>query len=133
MADNTTKPIEQIKAGDFVLSRDEKTHEIKAQRVRRLTVHQVKGSLVLHFSNGEKIETTEEHPFYVAGQGFLPAGRLALDLNCIMRDQAHAKIVQVEPQWDKSHLVYNIVVEGFHTYFVGKSGIWVHNPMEKDF
>ncbi|MBA2227937.1 hypothetical protein [Thermogemmata fonticola] len=32
--------------------------------------------LHLHFPNGELIRTTPEHPFYVEGKGWTPAGRL---------------------------------------------------------
>ena len=35
-------------------------------------------TLSLTFEDGETIETTGEHPFYVEGEGFTPAGRLAI-------------------------------------------------------
>ena len=28
--------------------------------------------------------------------------------------------------------VYNLEVENFHTYFVGNSGLWVHNLKKSD-
>ena len=31
---------------------------------------------------------------------------------------------------DRIEPTYNFEVEGFHTYFVGESGVWVHNACE---
>ena len=68
MADGSSKSIEQIKKGDLVLSRDEKSGEVSTKKVEEISKRQAPDSttLVLSFSDGEKIETTSEHPFYVA-------------------------------------------------------------------
>ncbi len=88
---------------------------------------------MLHFSNGEKVETTGEHPFYIAGRRFVLAGRLAPGMSSITRANSEVKIVKIETHWERAPIVYNFTVEGFHTYFMSKTGIWVHNgPDEKD-
>jgi hypothetical protein len=71
MADGSSKPIEALKVGDMVLSRDPTTGQTIGQRVYSTPVRVVRGSIVLRFSNGECIETTHEHRFYVPGKGFV--------------------------------------------------------------
>jgi hypothetical protein len=128
MADGTTKAIEQIQPGDMVMSRNPATGETAARQVVRTFVHQHPGTLVLHLASGEAIETTVEHPFWVAGAGWVPAGRLAIGTSVITRAGPTVQVVGIEHRPSKAR-VYNFEVEEFHTYFVGTSegGIWVHN------
>ena len=78
--------------------------------------------------NGEEIITTETHPFYVKGKGFINAGELKvgdelLDSsgNILLVDKFDVELTE------KPTKVYNFQVEDFHTYFVGECGVWVHN------
>jgi hypothetical protein len=64
--------------GDLVASRDEKTGETVSKRVVEAYVRDGVSTLALTLSTGEVITTTREHPFYVDGRGFVPAGRLAI-------------------------------------------------------
>ena len=83
---------------------------------------------MLTFSDGETIETTGEHPFYVAGEGFVPAGRLAIGNAIVTRAGPVTRLVKAV--WNTApKTVYNFTVEGDHTYFVGNKdgGLWVHN------
>jgi hypothetical protein len=132
MADGTSKPIEAVKAGDAILSRDPKTGQTKGQQVFSTPVRGVRGSLLLRFSDGERIETTGEHPFYVPGKGFVLAGRLVVGTRVATWKGKPLKVVKVEVNWTTKRTVYNLGVTSFHTYFVGRGGIWVHNgPTEK--
>ncbi len=89
---------------------------------------QVEATLVLSFSNGEKIECTKEHPFYVEHKGFTPAGELGIGTSIVTRAGPSAKLAHVEVK-DAQATVYNFEVEDFHSYFVGihDGGLWVHN------
>ena len=85
-------------------------------------------TLSLSFDDGETIETTGEHPFYVAGEGFTPAGRLSIGNAIVTRAGPATRLVKAV--WNAApKTVYNFTVEGDHTYFVGKNsgGLWVHN------
>ena len=85
-------------------------------------------TLSLTFADGETIETTGEHPFYVQGEGFVPAGRLAIGSAIVTRAGPETRLVRAA--WNAApKTVYNFTVEGDHTYFVGKTGggLWVHN------
>jgi len=90
----------------------------------------------------EQITTTDEHPFYVAGTGFVKAGDLGIGTSIVTRagpclTLSHVTWAQEAPaggglrlgQASAGYTVYNLIVEGDHTYFVGTTGggAWVHN------
>jgi len=89
-------------------------------------VHQAPGTLVLRFTNGERIETTPTHPFYVEHKGFTPAAELGIGTSIVTRAGPCAVLASIETR-DAPATVYNFEVENTHTYFVGKSDLWVHN------
>ena len=83
--------------------------------------------------NLPSIETTGEHPFYVQGEGFVPAGRLAIGNAIVTRAGPVTRLVKAV--WNAApKTVYNFTVEGDHTYFVGDKdgGLWVHNISCRD-
>ena len=135
MADGSTKPIEDVKVGDEVMSRDENDRdgEVKAKKVVQLFKHLATKTLALRFAGGEHIETTSGHPFYVEGQGFVQAGELGIGNSIVTRAGPSVAIESIERN-DESASVYNFEVEEFHTYFVGKvnDGLWVHNDSLTD-
>lgn len=128
MADGTHKPIDKIKAGDEVLSREEGSQEIKARKVLQTFSRRVSNRVVLHLGN-EQIETTNGHPFYVDGQGFTRAEDLTRETRIVTRTGARVQLdsIQHEPG---DVTVYNFEVEETHSYFVGHAELWVHNWCE---
>lgn len=123
------KAIETVQVGDEVLSTDPETGETAYKEVLK-TYTYVKDTLVYVDVNGETIETTKEHPFWVEGQGwtkakFLEAGDKLRDANGNTFAIDNVEIVPLpENQYT---LVYNLEVEDFHTYFVCESSVLVHN------
>lgn len=119
--------IENIKAGDKVISTDPETFETAEKRVLETYIRE--DSKLIHLViNGEEIITTETHPFYVQSRGFVEAGKLLvgdklLDVNgnVILVENFDVELTE-EPV-----TVYNFQVEDFHTYYVGECGVWVHN------
>jgi len=130
MGDGNHKVIEQIHAGDRVTSRDEMTGETSVQKVVQTFVHQADATLVLRFTNGEKIETTPTHPFYVEHKGFTPAAELGIGTSIVTRAGPDAVLASTETR-DAPATVYNFEVENTHTYFVGKTEAWVHNACNR--
>jgi hypothetical protein len=131
LGDGSTKPIGVIQVGDHVVSRNEATGETTAQRVLRTWIHNVKATLLLHLTNGEKVETTKGHRFFVADKGFVGAGRLAPGTPLTTQHEETIQVTRMEPQ-EQNATVYNLEVENFHTYFVGKDSVWVHNLKMSD-
>jgi hypothetical protein len=100
------------------------------------------------------LEVTPEHPIWVVGKGWVPAGELEVGQLLEIMDprgngQGHdgrgtrpdgtsaedyylsgvrfnAEIVSIEPGYPE-FCVYNIEVEEYHTYFASFGGVWVHN------
>jgi len=130
MADGSTKPIEEVKQDDKVLSRDAKTGKTEVKRVEGTTKKQAPATVVLTFENGkknEKIETTKDHPFYVEGKGFVKAGELGIGTSIVTRAGPSIRVLDVKVSKEPK-TVYNFSVQDFHTYFVGNAHLWVHNP-----
>ncbi|HZQ07327.1 MAG TPA: PqqD family peptide modification chaperone [Anaerolineae bacterium] len=123
--DGTRRPIETVKVGDLVLARDEKTGIMAPQRVDKTYVHNTQQSLWLDV-NGEKIGTTATHPFYTE-TGWVKAIDLRTGMDCVADDGSRTMVQGVEHSLPHVHPVYNLEVSGYHTYFVGERGVWVHN------
>ena len=88
----------------------------------------------------EVLKTTRQHPFYVDGKGWVPAGGLGIGNAIVTR--AGPRLVVKSIKWARraqGYTVYNFEVEALtgkekdgkntHSYFVGKhaGGAWVHN------
>ena len=76
------------------------------------------------------ITTTTEHPFYVKGRGFVRAGSLGIGTQIVTRAGPSATVTATRIMTRAAgYTVYNLTVDGDHTYFVGKlaGGVWVHN------
>jgi RHS repeat-associated protein len=126
MADGSSKPIEEVKAGDQVASRDEATGKTAVKEVKQTFERQANATVVLEFSDGERIETTKEHPFYVQGKGFVKAGELGIGTSIVTRAGPAVAVTKIEVK-EQPATVYNFEVVDFHTYFVGSGQLWVHN------
>ena len=119
--------IENIKAGDKVISTDPETFETAEKTVLETYIRE--DSKLIHLMiNGEEIITTETHPFYVKNQGFIKAGELIvgdelLDVNgnVLLVEKFNVELT------DEPVTVYNFQVEDFHTYHVGCFYVLVHN------
>ena len=123
------KPIETIEAGDFVLSSDPETGEVAYKEVLQTYVF-IKDALVYVTINGEVIETTKEHPFWIEGQGWTKAEFLKAGDIVRSEDGSGIEIEDVEifelPE-DEYVVVYNFEVADFHSYYVSEFNVLVHN------
>ncbi len=118
-----------MQVGDRVLSRDTLTGHTTGKRVSHLWQHFTDATLALQLPGGERIETTAEHPFYVEGAGWRAAQELGIGTSIVTRAGPALAITQ---RANLTHTarrvaVYNFTVEDYHTYFVGHSGVLVHN------
>ena len=119
--------IEKLAAGDKVISTNPDTLETAEKTVLETYVRQV-DKLVHITINGEKIVTTDNHPFYVQGRGFIEAGNLLLGDKLVSVNGEDLIVEDYHIELTEDFVsVYNFQVEDFHTYFVGKNGVLVHN------
>lgn len=127
------KAIETIEIGDKVLATDPETGETSYKEVLK-TYTYVKDTLVYIEANGEIIETTKEHPFWVEGQGWTKAKFLneGDSLRNSDGDSVIIDKVEVVPLPENQYtIVYNLEVADFHTYYVSGDMILVHNVCEE--
>lgn len=145
--------IEDLWVGDLVLSRCEKTGELAYRPIVDFFEHDDRETWTVTHRNGGGLEetlwTTAEHPFWIQGLGWTPVSQLkpgqlleisnpfmtggnidgvdrTMEQALASIGRATSTVVSVQRQEWRTK-VYNFEVEGFHTYFVGDLGAWVHN------
>jgi hypothetical protein len=129
------KTIIEVKVGDIVLSKNDQTGEVAWRTVTDTFKdwHTETITFTVVDENGveESITTTAEHPFYVENQGWLPAGNVA-EGTVISGPETDNNISIVKVQINQEpQYAYNFTVDTDHTYFVGKTNMWVHNACKK--
>ena len=82
----------------------------------------------MRFENGLELRGTTEHPFYVKGKGWTPLGELSTGDICFDREQKPVVVMEIVKD-GKQVEVFNIEVEGCHTYYIGNGEltVLVHN------
>ena len=135
------KRIDEIEVGDYVYAYDTKKEENVPAKVIYVSITETDILVHVYTSEGEEIKTTMFHPFYVknvkSGEDET-YGIWKASANLVAGDELltdDARIVYVEEvrieRLAESIKVYNLEVEGLHTYYVS-SGILVHNQYGSD-
>ena len=144
------KPVEEVKAGDYVYSRDEATGEQGYKQVTRTFVKQTDVLVHLAFrrlgsrtrgfagvagqdgGDADKgdglcsLTGTPEHPFWsLTRKNWVGLGELRKGEIILLADGEAVVKYSRNEHLDTPTTVYNVEVEGWHTYFACDS--WVHN------
>lgn len=123
--------------GELIWSRNDSTHEYGYLPViaTKVTENQPIFEVVVKDKQGKtkKLETTSEHPFWIKDVGWLKASLLDSGMTLLDRNNEELEVVSQYLVPNRLETVYNIEVEGFHTYHVGELGTWVHNANCCDF
>ena len=137
-----SRNIEDIRVGDFVLARDQNdaADDLDLRRVtnvfRKTSDHLRTVVIEGDGGNIETIRTTDEHPFYVDGRGWIGAGDLQAGDRVQETDGTWQTVLRsVREDFAGGVSVYNFEVEGDHTYFVedgvgAADAVWVHNAQD---
>ena len=143
MADGSTKPIEEIKAGDQVLAYDEKSRKTSASKITQAFNGKKSNEYVIINNH---LRATSEHLFYASSQptavssqpgekqrtdanqpqglsvnpwGWIPVGRLSLTSQLFSPELKDVRVEKLEKVDAKNAVdVYDIEVETNHNYFV---------------
>ncbi|AZB26252.1 DUF4280 domain-containing protein [Chryseobacterium bernardetii] len=118
------KNIEDIRIGDLVWAYDEDTDTVALQPVIDLITNESDHTISI-YTEAEVIETTAIHPFYTNGE-WIDASELKEGDKILLRDQQEGVIQKTEFNYTPQK-VYNFEVDQWHNYFVGDSGVLVHN------
>ena len=129
--DRGLKAVEQFEGGELIWSRNDVTLEYGYRPViaTKVTAEQAIFEVVIQNKTGQQeiLETTAEHPFWIKDFGWLKASLLQSGMTLLDRNNEELTIVSQALIPNKVETVYNIEVDGFHTYHVGELGTWVHN------
>jgi hypothetical protein len=130
------KPVEEFRPGDLLLSRSEFDPDgpVQARPVEEVFV---RVAVVRDLRvDGQVIRTTEEHPFYVLGKGWVKAAFLEAG-NLLVSHDGQVRAVEGLSDTRSVETVYNLRVAEYHTYFVGSPewgfSVWAHNSYGSPF
>ena len=131
MANGTSKSIEEIESGDivFAVDHEHQNSDPKPCRVAQVFHNTPQPTWKLTLADGQIIQCTKEHPFYVIGRSWISAEDLFIG-DHLLRPDGSTIPLSAKEYVDAKQPVFNIEVENAHTYFVGKSietAVLVHN------
>ena len=119
--------IEEIKAGDMVWAENPETGEKELKEVVQTFVNETTELIYIQVGS-EEIVTTPEHPFYSPIKGWIAACKLRAGDILVLQNGKYVTVEKVQHEILEAPItVYNFEVADFHTYYVGKNAVLVHN------
>ena len=121
--------IEDVKVGMKVYSYNEETQEVELKEVKQTFKTNPIKDMVKVTVNGEVVESTSKHEYYVVGKGWTAAHELKEGDVLLNSENEEIKVETVELIISNGNpvTVYNMEVEDNHNYFVGEENVLVHN------
>ncbi|MHC3389636.1 polymorphic toxin-type HINT domain-containing protein [Streptomyces lavendulocolor] len=133
MGDRTTRPIEQVSVGDYVLATDPESGVTAPRRVdATIYTPEDRDFTDINLSQsagGGSLTTTDHHPFWtVNAKRWKNAADLTPQDVLRTPEGATARVGSIR-QWDGLAPAYNLTVNDLHTYYVlaGETPVLVHN------
>jgi hypothetical protein len=127
-------PIGQIKVGDRVLAQNVESGELAYKPVLAVTTRSP-GTRIKIGLGSDTITSTPSHPFWVIGEGWQMTKQLASgkSLHAI---SGGIRVETIEKQSEADQLpaefAYNLIVDDFHSFFVGDQGFLVHDNTPRE-
>ena len=121
------KPIEEVKIGEYVMSRNEESGETSYKKVTDTLIRSTYNICTIELENG-KIKSTTGHLFMVKDKWWKAAAELKAG-DILETADGKCKVVKSITVEEKGYPVttYNLSVEDNHTFFVGTLGVLTHN------
>ena len=120
-----------MQVGDKVWAYNYETGETELKEVLNVWVKETDELIHVTISDGETIDTTSNHPFWVEGKGWVAAGDLDVGDELTTADGGRIEITDIEiEKLAEPVAVYNLEVDNLHTYFVSPKCVLVHNMYE---
>ena len=123
-------PIESVQIDDFVIAQDETTGQTTLRRVIDTFMRRGAPIVAITITSaagaGETFRTTEEHPFHVPNAVWVRADHLTPGDRVTSLGGEPATVAWISYTGERA-TVFNLEVEGLHEYYVGASGLLVHN------
>ncbi|WP_394844745.1 Hint domain-containing protein [Pendulispora brunnea] len=129
------RPIESLAVGDLVLARGESDDVVAPRHITRTFVRAAPSLVDVIWmtidGERERVRSTPEHPYFTLDRGWIAAEELRVNEALLDRDGHEVHVAKVLPIPQEA-MVYNLEVDVDHTFFVGRTGIWVHNQCMRD-
>ena len=127
LTEDGEKPIEEIEVGDYVYASDPETGESDYKEVLQTFINET-SELVHIYVNNDEIVSTPTHPFYSPKRGWTNAVDLKAGDILVLSNGEYVIVEQIQHEILEAPVkVYNFEVQDFHTYYVGKNSVLVHN------
>jgi RHS repeat-associated protein len=125
LASGDTIAIADIRVGDRVEAYDPRTGKTGPHTVTAVMVHSDPAVEHLRLDSGT-IETTPNHPFFTVDRGWVEAGKLLVGEQIKTESGAPAAVVGFTVD-NHSADMWDLTVDGAHTFFVSSARVLVHN------
>jgi hypothetical protein len=127
------KAIELFEVGDEILSRPEDSPDAPPRTSAVEKVFRLSGFTLEMRVGGRTLTTTEKHPFFVVGKGWVWAAKLQSGDMLLGHDGRATAVESVTPT-NRHESLYNLRVAFDRTYFVGSRAwgfsLWAHNDYQ---
>jgi len=121
--------INTLEVGDLVWSKDVEQGNVALKEILQVfrQTHDVTFTLTLSTPSGEteQIRASSNHPIFVLGQGWTDVDHIHLGDKLVSKD-GNVSVIAIKQELLELD-AYNLDVVDFDTFFVGESGVWVHN------
>ena len=119
------KPIETLRPGDWIVSWDEETGQVVEGSVTEWYEREA-AAIIDIFIGVEKISCTTDHPFWVENRGWVLAFQLKEGM-ALQNREGEPLVIDAVRRRDEVTQVFNVEIDGLHTYFVSEFEILSHN------
>jgi len=137
MADGSIKPIQDIRSGDRVIAFNGKPNRVKrvysrmSDHIREIWYQSGDGDV-------KRLETTDEHLFWVNNKEWIPARKLKAG-NFLMTKDKEKYTIERNERFSRPVKVYNFDVDKYRSYFAGeilvheRCGAMEEDPVQREF
>ena len=130
LTDDGYKNIEDVKLGEKLWAKNVETGEQAWKPITKIFNEPDRGIYEIKLKGSDdfeqKIEATDDHPFYVVGKGWKTTIELEIGDEIETDSNSSMKVTSVINE-QRQALTYNFTVADFHTYYVTKKKVLVHN------
>ncbi len=117
------RAVETSRTGDMVLSQDVETGELAYKVVLKRTIRP-KSELVRIVADNETLQASGGHPFWITGEGWVKAREIRSGMQ--MQTSSGVRTISSVSAGENAES-YNLIVDGFHTYFAGQNKMLSHD------
>ncbi|WP_394830148.1 HINT domain-containing protein [Pendulispora rubella] len=125
------RPIESLHAGELVFARGEFDDAVTARAITKTFVRPAPSLVDVHVVTPddarESVRSTPDHLYFARDRGWTAAAELTSGETLVDRTGHEVRVTKVVRIAQEAP-VYNFEVDVDHTYFVGHTAVWVHNP-----